>query len=199
MKINYHQGYLVAVDSPDGTDNLALIQNLRGLLIHNNFRVYCTKEPTSSRLGDFIKSKENTMSGEALICMVTADRYSHIQNEILPKLREGYIVILDGYILSSLKLYCMNNINKRFLIDINRNIIKPDLQIVVTSKREDATMQLEKQNKSTLSEAQIMEHLNVNVFHINDDVPIEDNVRQIYGRILSLIKKPVFDCINEEI
>jgi len=75
--------------------------------------------------------------------MVTCDRYEHLKNEIIPALKNGQIVILDRYILSSLILQRMDGVDADYIMRLNENIIKPDLQIAVYADGETLQKRLE--------------------------------------------------------
>lgn len=78
-------------------------------------------------MGNFLREFAEQHSGVSLACMVAADRYEHIINEIMPALGEGKIVISDRYILSSLILQEMDGVGTEFILNTNSEIIKPDL------------------------------------------------------------------------
>ena len=111
-------GYFVAVDGPNGSGKTTVINAIAEKLGLMGYKVKVTREPTNSILGEFA-------------CMVTADRYEHIKNEIEPMLYDGNIVITDRYILSSLILQRMDGVNADYIMDLNALIIRPDLQVTI--------------------------------------------------------------------
>lgn len=60
-----------------------------------------TKEPTDNELGCFVREYAERFDGISVACLVAADRYQHLRDEIVPQLEKGKIVITDRYVLSS--------------------------------------------------------------------------------------------------
>ena len=85
-----------------------------------NINVYVTKEPSDSEIGTFTRNVAELFSGNTLACLVAADRYAHIEREILPQLQKGTIVITDRYILSSLILQPMDGVDTLFVEKMNK-------------------------------------------------------------------------------
>lgn len=133
MKKNLYGGLLVAIDGPNGVGKTTLIQNIQNYFSTLGEKVYTTREPSYSRLGEFTREIAEEIGGESLACLVAADRYEHLNHEVIPKLREGFIVLMDRYILSSLILQRMDSVEVPFILGINANIVLPDIQFVITA------------------------------------------------------------------
>lgn len=131
MKENKYGGKLIAIDGPNGSGKSTLMSEVIKILIKKEYDVCVTKEPTTTSLGEYIRKSSETICGNSLACMVAADRYEHLNNEIIPCLRSGKIVITDRYLLSSLILQRIDGVDEQFILNINGQIIKPDLQIAV--------------------------------------------------------------------
>lgn len=128
---NEYKGILIALDGPNGSGKTTLINALKELLEEKEYDVCITREPTETELGEYVRKFAEAHEGIGLACLVVADRYEHIKNEIIPELKRGKIVITDRYILSSLILQEMDGVETEFILKINSNIIKPDLQVAV--------------------------------------------------------------------
>ncbi len=122
----------IAVEGIDGSGKTTLCNGLKYHMEKRGFKVYLTKEPTgdpSNYVGDDI----------SLFLKFTLDRYDH-QRLILEKLRSGYIVISDRYILSSYS-YQMDGIKEFFgdekpalewMDTVSRVItVRPDINILL--------------------------------------------------------------------
>ncbi len=133
MQKNLYSGLLVAVDGPNGVGKTTLIKNLQNYFLAYGEKIYTTREPSNSQLGEFTRDISEGIGGESLACLVAADRYEHLKNEVIPKLREGFIVLMDRYILSSLILQRMDDVEVPFILGINANILLPDIQFVITA------------------------------------------------------------------
>lgn len=202
-KSNLH-GYLVAVDGPNGVGKSTLIKNIEIKLKFLGYRVYTTKEPTNTELGKFVRKFSENHSGMSLACLVAADRYEHIVNEIIPELQKESIVITDRYILSSLILQQMDGVNSTFIFDINADIIKPDLQVAVFADEEilrkrlaerNVLTRFEKENQSNselyylekgISE---LEKENINIIQINNNDHLKENVEKVVSYIIDNWRK----------
>ena len=134
-----------------------------------------------------------------LKCLVAADRYEHIENEILPELKKGKIVITDRYILSSLILQQMDSVNDTFIFDINSKILKPNLQVAVFA--DEAVLQKRLSERKVLTRfergnqsyneiyymskgVEELEKRNIDVLCINNNTDLESNVEEIVSCII---------------
>lgn len=200
FKHNNTNGFLVAVDGPNGVGKSTLIEKMKTKLESENYEVYITCEPTDSELGNFTRKFAEQHSGISLACLVAADRYEHISAEILPELNKGKIVITDRYILSSLILQAMDGVKNTTILSLNSEIIKPDLQIAVfanenilqkrLSERESLT-RFEKNNQSYNELCYMkkgiaeLQEKNIEILLINNNDSLERNVEKI---VLCIIK-----------
>ncbi len=136
MYKNAYGGLFIAVDGPSGVGKTSLIQHIQCELDKCGIKVYCTREPTDTNYGDFVRTSAEILDKESLTCLVASDRYFHLENDIIPRLKNGEIVITDRYILSSLVFQCMDGVTTDFILSVNEKIIQPDVQIVVTADAE---------------------------------------------------------------
>lgn len=126
-----YSGFFVAVDGPNGVGKSTLINAIKDRIDSYGYKTYTTREPTDSELGQFVRKFAENHTKDSLACMVAADRYEHIINEIYPQISDGYLVITDRYFLSSLILQGMDGLDEENIVNINYKIIKPDLQIAL--------------------------------------------------------------------
>ncbi|MFJ1731644.1 dTMP kinase [Streptomyces sp. NPDC088254] len=95
-----------------------------------------TVEPTTSDLGQFLRSHADQIHGLALACLVTANRYEHIESEIQPALRAGELIISDRYLPSTMVLQRLDGVSLDFLLDVNRHALLPNLAVILTAEPE---------------------------------------------------------------
>lgn len=144
-------GRFIVLEGIDGSGTSTQIKLLANFLINKGFKVFCSKEPTDSPLGHFIRQtlKENIQKEPRLLAMLAlcfaADRLQHIHNIILPKKKEYDFILLDRYYLSSL-VYQGLHLKKSFIKDINQWAIEPDLTIILDVDVNIALKRLEKRN-----------------------------------------------------
>lgn len=194
MISNNTNGFLVAIDGPNGAGKSALIQAVKQCMEEQDMQIFITREPTDSEFGSFVREFSEEHSGISLACLVAADRYKHIADEILPELKNGKIVITDRYLLSSLILQGMDGISAETILNLNLDIIRPDLQIAVfaaegvlqrrLSERSELT-RFEKGNQSQKEIEYMKQGIvelgrnNIPVLQINNNDNLEGNVKAI--------------------
>ncbi|MFW9951987.1 MAG: dTMP kinase [Candidatus Thorarchaeota archaeon] len=125
----------IVLDGIDGSGTTTHSQLLTGFLKSKKYNVFLTHEPSNSEIGllirKFLKDKEIPPAVDAL--MFAADRVLHFNNEIKRKLNEGYIVISDRYIESSIVYQSCESdeISLEWVKTINTFAQKPDLTIIL--------------------------------------------------------------------
>ena len=91
----------ITFEGIDGCGKTTQIEMLKGYLESRGYKVFVTKEPGGSDLGEFIekifKSKSFSISSMCELLLMYADRLYHIENIILPYIEKGYIVISDRF------------------------------------------------------------------------------------------------------
>lgn len=198
---NQYSGKLVAIDGPNGAGKSTLIEKLKIRLAEFGVPICFTREPSESEIGTFTRRFAENCTGMPLAYLVGADRYFHLETEIIPKLQEGNYVFTDRYILSSLILQGMDGVNSSVICEINNNVIKPDLQIVVWANENTLQARLgerecltrfERGNKSgnelafMKSGVRILEEMGVTCVHIRNDGNLDENVERIVHCVLEL-------------
>ena len=208
MKKNKKKGFFVAIDGPNGVGKTTLLEaiekSLKKRMENKKVLFYKTKEPTDSFLGKFIRKISEKITGDSLACLVSADRYEHLKNEIIPELKKGKIVITDRYILSSLILQVMDGVKESFIFNLNSKIIKPDLQLAIFAKEEIIQNRLKQQDKLTRFEKnnqskkeinnmrkgiEKLKKLNIEVLCINNNDDLEFNANKIADCIINNWRK----------
>ena len=198
---NLYSGKLVAIDGPNGAGKSTLIEKLKVRFANLGVPILFTKEPSESEIGTFTRRFAEKCTGLPLAYLVGADRYFHLETEIIPKLREGNYVFTDRYILSSLILQGMDGVNSSVICEINNNVIKPDLQIVVWANvntlqarlgERECLTRFERGDKSgnelafMKSGVRILEEMGVTCVHIRNDGNLDENVEHIVHCVLDL-------------
>lgn len=201
MNKNIYSGKLVAIDGPNGAGKTTIIQALKKELERREICTYFTKEPTESELGCFVREYAEKYEGISVACLVAADRYQHLKDEIVPQLKKGKIVITDRYVLSSLILQRMDEVSEEFILAINNEIIQPDLQIAVLAdsaviqsrlKERNSLTRFEKDNKTNIElkymerGIQILQEKGINIFRLVNDDDLSGNVIRVTQEIINL-------------
>ena len=199
MRKNSYDGKLVAIDGPNGVGKSTIIAAVaKKLQLLYAVDVFVTKEPTSTELGAFLRSFAEEEKGLGLACLVAADRYEHLKNEIIPMLEQRKVVITDRYILSSFILQGMDGVNTKFILDINDEIIKPDLQVALFADEKTIQSRLGEREKNNQSGCElkymnlgikILMDLKTNILNINNQCDLDNNVDKIVSAILGLLEE----------
>jgi dTMP kinase len=147
------KGFFVCIEGLDGCGKTTQAKLLVGKLKRIGFDAIYTAEPSSGKIGQFIKNY--CLHGEKRVSVVVeallfaADRFEHVVNEITPALNNGKIVISDRYVYSSLAYQGAAGLDLEWIKIINKNAIKPNSAIFIDVKPEIVVQRL-KRKKSVM-------------------------------------------------
>ena len=123
------------IDGIDGAGTTTHCHLLKGFLESKKFKVHLTQEPSNSEIGVLLRKflKKNDIPATTDALLFAADRDLHYRNEIKKKLDEGYIVISDRYIESSIIYQSLQSeeISVEWVKEINKYVAPPDLTIIL--------------------------------------------------------------------
>ncbi|WP_052600206.1 dTMP kinase [Aureispira sp. CCB-QB1] len=122
----------IVFEGSNGIGKSSLVKEVAKNIRFLGEKVHETKEPTTTQLGELIRSYESEVKGLPFAYLIAADRYLHIKNEIQKKLDEKMIVISDRYVLSSLVLQRLDGLDLDFIWLLNNFSIKPNLTVLLT-------------------------------------------------------------------
>jgi dTMP kinase len=97
-------GKLIVIEGPDGVGRTTQINLLRTWLEHSGHAVMDTAMARSALMSKTIRrAKEgNTLGPLTMSLLYATDFADRLENEILPALRAGFVVLTDRYIFSSI-------------------------------------------------------------------------------------------------
>jgi dTMP kinase len=127
------RGFFVTLDGPGGVGKSTMRDALAAQLREDGHVVHATREPSDTPLGELARHGTDTYQGMAMACLIAADRYHHLKEEIRPALKRGDIVVCDRYIGSSLVLQVMDGVNRDLVWELNRHARLPDLSAFLTA------------------------------------------------------------------
>jgi dTMP kinase len=92
----------ITFEGPDGAGKSTQIDLVAGYLRRRNYRVFCTREPGGTAIGDQIRHilhdlKNSEMTARAEILLYSASRAQLVEQVILPRLAQGEVVLCDRY------------------------------------------------------------------------------------------------------
>ena len=172
----------IVIDGIDGSGTTTHSRLLTGFLKGKGYKVHLTSEPSKSEIGillrKFLKNKDIPPTTDAL--MFAADRDLHYHNEIKRKLDEGFIVISDRYIESSIIYQSLQSdqISIEWVKEINKFAGEPDLTIILDL---DPEISLARKHDENLEKF--------------EEIPFLNNVRNLY---LSRANKLNYPVINSD-
>ena len=129
------EGVFICVEGLDGCGKTTQTKLLVRRLRKKGYVAVYTAEPSCGEIGKFIKKyclhgkKRVSSIVEALL--FAADRYEHVENEIIPALDEGRLVVSDRYVYSSLAYQGAAGLDLKWIEKINEHAMRPDLAIFV--------------------------------------------------------------------
>lgn len=151
QSINVNAMPYFAVDGPDGVGKSTWIKKFREYLELKGFMVQLIREPGHTNVGQMIRQKIFDNPGEDYaIELFMLDRVFTQQTVTKPKLKEGYVVLSDRSVMSS--LVYQGFVNNRFSDILNRHramqdFLWPSLVFVPTLPLDEALKRISGREK----------------------------------------------------
>jgi dTMP kinase len=129
------QGTFICVEGLDGCGKTTQTKLLVRRLKEKGYSVTYTAEPSRGKIGKFIKKyclhgmKRVSSIVEALL--FAADRFEHVEKEVVPAIDEGKLVVSDRYVYSSLAYQGASGLDLKWIETINGHAMRPDLAIFI--------------------------------------------------------------------
>lgn len=129
------RSFFLVLDGIDGSGTTSHSKMLVSYLEMLGLKVHLTQEPSKNEIGlllrQYLKNNEIPPSTDALL--FAADRDLHYKKEIKPKLDQGFIVVSDRYIESSIIYQSVQSdeISIEWIKQINKFARLPDLTIIL--------------------------------------------------------------------
>ena len=128
-------GVFICVEGLDAsgktTQSKLLVRNLR----RKGFDAVYTTEPSHGRIGRLIRKHvlagKNRLSGVLEALLFAADRVDHSEREVVPALKADKVVVTDRYLYSSLAYQGVTGLDLKWVEEVNRWAIKPDVTIYI--------------------------------------------------------------------
>jgi dTMP kinase len=147
-------GVFICIEGLDGcgktTQAKLLVKKLK-----KHYDALYTAEPSRGKVGKFIKKnclhseKRGSVLVEALL--FAADRVEHVQNEVLPALNKGRVIVSDRYVYSSYAYQGAAGLELEWIEKLNKHALRPDLTIFIDVKPETVVQRL-KRKKSVMED-----------------------------------------------
>lgn len=116
----------IVVEGPNGSGKSTVSRLLAQRLGDDaGTGVHLTYEPSDTPLGRLLRSSETVLHGRALALACAADRYAHLDNEVIPKLDANNHVVSDRYVQSSLVLQRIDGLSLDEIWRYNEYVLTP--------------------------------------------------------------------------
>jgi dTMP kinase len=137
-------GLFVVLEGIDGAGTTTQAQGYAAHLRARRRLAHVTREPTNGPIGAQIRlvltqrlALPATNQAELMALLFAADRLDHVETDIAPHLRDGYVVISDRYDLSSLAYQSITSgerdpaVMVAWIRACNRFARRPDVTVVL--------------------------------------------------------------------
>ncbi|MEV6299853.1 dTMP kinase [Actinoplanes sp. NPDC051861] len=125
-------GRFIVVDGPSGAGKTTVVQLLGSRLAAAGENVVVTREPSDGPIGTMARTGTRDYHGNALACLVAADRYHHLDTTIRPALAAGRTVLSARYVVSSHVLQVADGVRPEMVWHLNAYTLQPDLTFILT-------------------------------------------------------------------
>ncbi len=141
-----NDGVFVVFEGIDGAGTTSQADLYARYLRQKRRLVHVTREPSTGPVGSLLRlvltrrvSLPSGSHAETMALLFAADRLDHVESEVLPLLREGYVVLSDRYDLSSILYQAVTagaeptrtNDVVAWIRTLNRHARRPDVTVVV--------------------------------------------------------------------
>ena len=192
------KGTFICIEGLDGSGKTTQAKMLAKALRKSHNAVY-TAEPSQGKIGTYIRERclygEKRLSGVIEALLFAADRIEHIENEVLPALHQGKLVISDRYLYSSLAYQGAAGLSLEWIEKINEHALRPDLAILIDVDPK-TTIQRLKPNKSVMENMETQQkvrkiYLNFvekgSLTKINGDQPKNEVAKELYAVVMKFL------------
>ncbi len=203
MITHTHSGKFIVIEGLDGSGKSAQVELLVNYLKEKGKEVVLTKEPTmDSEAGKKIKKalrKEIVVEPLELQKLYVQDRKEHLENKVIPALKEGKFVVSSRYAFSTFAYGGSAGLDVKELIDLNNHFLLPDVTIIVDVSPENCIKRIvgrgeskeyfeEKEKLTKVAEFyKKFPDMFENVFMVSGEKPIEEvfeEIKNVVNRLL---------------
>ena len=128
------KGVFICIEGLDGCGKTTQAKLLAKKLKKSHNAVY-TAEPSRGKIGTYIRKSylygEKRLSSVLEALLFAADRIEHVENEVIPALNEGRLVISDRYVYSSLAYQGAAGLSLDWIEKVNEHALQPDLAVFI--------------------------------------------------------------------
>jgi len=144
---NTYPGKFIVIEGLDGSGKSSQVDLLVDFLKESGKEVILTREPTmDSEAGRKVKQVlkgEIIMEPLELQALYVQDRKEHLENKVIPALKEGKFVISSRYAFSTFAYGASDGLDLYLLVKMNENFLLPDSIIIINVLPEHCIARIE--------------------------------------------------------
>ncbi len=210
IKHNY-PGKFIVVEGLDGSGKSAQIDLLINYLKEKGKEVIVTREPTiesesGRKIKQALKHEIIVDSPMDLQKLYVQDRKEHLENKVIPALKEGKFVVSSRYAFSTFAYGHSGGLNVDELIKMNEEFLLPDLTLVIDVSPESCMQRIENRGelKELFEQAQKLSKVNeiykklYKMFENVEMINGERVIAQVFEEIKIIIENKFFKKMKEE-
>ncbi len=200
------KGNFIVIEGIDGSGTTTQTRLLCEWLKKRGRKFVQTQEPVKEDLhiGKVIKEHlvqdDDNHSPEAIALAFAADRLVHLEDRIIPALKEGKTVVSDRYYHSSMVYQPEHGADLEWVKKINKHARRPDATIIVDVPAEESVKRQEKRDGGKSSvifenldfQSKIRErYINLEEM-LNEDIYVVDGLRskkEVHRDIIKVVEK----------
>ena len=192
---NIYPGKFIVIEGLDGSGKSAQVDLVIDYLKKQGKDVVVTKEPTmDSESGRKVKQalrKEIIVDPLELQGLYVQDRKEHLENKVVPALKEGKFIVSSRYAFSTFAYGYSDGLDVDLLIKMNDNFLLPDLTVIADVSPDSCVKRIESrgEEKELFEQKEKLTKVNdiykkipqmfENVVMVNGENPVQDVFEEI--------------------
>lgn len=140
----------IVFEGIDGSGTSTQAKSLYKKLKDNNKKVIITNEPSDLFLGKILRDvlqNKIKLDPKSFQLLFFADRSNHLENIILPSLKNNHIVICERYNWSTIAYGIASKLDKELLYNISKSFLYPDHTILLNLDDKTALNRIKKRGE----------------------------------------------------
>jgi dTMP kinase len=193
------KGLLICIEGIDASGKTTQAKLLVKNLIKKGYDAVYTTEPSQGFFGQVVRQK--ILHGEKRLPVIieallfAVDRLDHIEREIKPALKQGKIVVSDRYVYSSIAYQGAAGLDERWIEEINKWTVKPDLaiyldvpaEVVIKRVRRKRSVMETLQNQRKVRGVYLKLVEEGKLLLVNGNRPVKEIEKEILEKVLELL------------
>ena len=180
-------GKLIVIEGTDGVGRSTQIEILTEWLEVKGYGVINTGWTRSPLLGPAIDQikRGNTLNQITFAVLYAADFADRLENQIIPALKSGFIVLADRYMYTAIARHNVRGVDPEWIRQVYGFAIEPDLVIYLKIGIEDLILRMFESGKS------------INYWEAGMDIGLSDDLYESFVKYQTLILNE-FDQMTDE-